>query len=230
MSSEGFYGLHPASVVSTVAAPSAVRSIAADVLGDDGRLRVLPAEYWASTTVGERAYFGHLYGIYSFPTMELVEHLQAIIAGRPAIEIGAGHGVLAEVLGIPATDSFQQEQEPYRSYYDRIGQPRVRYGPNVVRCEAASAVRRYRPKVVIACWVTELYDPRRHEVGGNEAGVDEADVIRHCDEYVLVGNERVHSRKAIMSRPHDIEYPPFVYSRAANGTRDFIAIWRRGAR
>jgi hypothetical protein len=66
--------------------------------------------------------------------------------------------------------------------------------------------------------------------GGNEVGVDEPDVLRHCETYVVVGNEGVHQGKEIWNRPHQIEYPPYVYSRAQNGTRDFIAVWPGTAR
>lgn len=202
-----------------------IRDIADEVLDESGRIRVLPAAYWMTTTVQERALFGHRQGIYSFPTVELVEYLRALIDGRSAIEIGAGHGVLAEALGIPATDSMQQIKEPYRSVYERIGQPVVRYGPNVVDCHASRAVRRYRPQVVIGCWVTHKYDPARHEAGGNEIGVDELDIIHNCGTYVVVGNTLIHRHKGIWDRPHDVECPPWTFSRAQNGSPDFIAAW-----
>jgi hypothetical protein len=205
--------------------PNQVRNIAPEVLDEHGRLRVLPAAYWATTTSAERALFGNRHGVYSFPTVELVEHLRELIGGRAAVEIGAGHGVLADALGIPGTDSFQQAKEPYKSYYASIGQPPVRYGPNVVDLDAAAAVRRYRLEVVIGCWITHRYDPARHEAGGNEAGVDEPDVLAHCQTYVLVGNEKIHRHKKIWARPHKVEYPPWLYSRAFNGSREFIAVW-----
>ncbi|HCT78710.1 MAG TPA: hypothetical protein DGT23_19550 [Micromonosporaceae bacterium] len=206
--------------------PSKVRDIAPDVLDTDGRLRVMPAAYWATTTPEERQLFGHQHGLYSFPTTELVDHLRALIGDRTAIEISAGHGVLAEALGIPATDSRQQDKEPYRSIYLASGQPTVPYGPNVIDCHASRAVRQYKPQVVIGCWITHKYDPANHAARGNEAGVDEPDILRNCETYVVIGNQRVHELKPLWTRPHTIEYPPFVYSRAQNGTPDFIAIWR----
>lgn len=210
--------------------PDAIRDLSPEVLGPDGRMQVLPAAYWASTTPQERALFGHRHGLYSFPTIELVEYLDALIGTRSAIEIGAGHGVLAQVLGIPATDNRMQEKDPYRQVYALTGQPAVRYGPNVVDMHASRAVRRYRPQVVIGCWVTHKYDPARPAAGGNEVGIDEEDILRNCATYVVVGNERVHGAKKIWGRPHTIEYPSFVYSRAVNGTREFIAAWHKGQR
>ena len=116
--------------------PGTIRDLAPEALDSSGRLRVLPAAFWAQTTRDERALFGHRHGLYGFPTVELVEHLRELIGGRAAIEIGSGHGVLADALGIPATDSRQQEREPYRSAILAAGQPTVPYGPNVIDCHA----------------------------------------------------------------------------------------------
>jgi hypothetical protein len=200
--------------------------ISPDVLDDHGRIRVLPAAFWATTTAAERALFGKRHGIYSFPTLELVDRLRELIDGRSTIEIGAGNGVLAETLGIPATDNRMQENPLYRRIFDRLDQAPVPYGPNVVECHASRAVRQFKPSVVIGCWVTHKYDPARREAGGNEIGVDEPDILRNCETYILVGNDRVHADSAIKSRPHEIEYPPWLYSRAGQSSREFIAVWR----
>lgn len=202
-----------------------IRDIAPEVLGADGRLRVLPAAYWATTTTAERALFGHRHGMYGFPTTELVEYLADLIGERSAIEIGAGHGVLADALGIVGTDSRQQEKEPYLSIYRASGQPIAPYGPNVVELDAHHAVRRFWPYTVIGSWVTHKYSPTRHAAGGNEVGVDQRDVLKYCGRYVLVGNEHVHRDNPLWIKRHAIEYPPWIYSRAQNGSRDFIAMW-----
>jgi hypothetical protein len=200
--------------------------ISPDVLDEHGRIRVLPAAFWATTTAAERALFGKRHGIYSFPTLELVDRLRELIDGRSAIEIGAGNGVLAETLGIPATDNRMQENPLYRRIFERLDQAPVQYGPNVVECHASRAVRQYKPSVVIGCWVMHKYDPARHKAGGNEMGVDERDILRNCETYILVGNERVHTGKEIWSRPHRIEHPSWLYSRAGQSGREFIAVWR----
>lgn len=206
--------------------PSQFRDLCPLALGPDGRIQVLPASFWESTTVHERALFGARTGIYSFPTLELVERLRELIAGRSAIEIGAGHGVLAEALGIPGTDSFQQLMPQYRRIYDAGNLAIAPYGPKVVEMHASRAVRHYKPDVVIGCWCTHKYDPKQHARGGNEVGVDEFDILRHCSTYVLVGNEKVHAHTPLWDREHTIEHPPYVYSRASNGSADFIATFR----
>ncbi len=209
--------------------PSQIRDIAPLVLDARGRLRVLPAEFWMGTTTEERAIFGHRHAIYAFPTTELVEYLGRLIDGRSAIEIGAGHGVLAEALGIPATDNRMQAKAKYRRIYERAGQPVVTYGRNVIELDAHAAVRRYRPEVVIGCWVTHRYDPRRHWAGGNEIGIDEADVIANTQQYVVIGNDVTHASKPIWELPHAKAHPPWLFSRAMNGSPDFIATWSGGS-
>jgi hypothetical protein len=42
-----------------------------------------------------------------------------------------------------------------------------------------------------------------------------------------VGNERVHAAKPVLKIPHEKLTPRWLYSRAVNGSPDFIAVWRR---
>lgn len=202
------------------------RDLRPDVLDENGRIRILPASFWAATTVHERAAFGARTGHYSFPTTELVARLQVSTAGRVAIEVGAGNGVLAEALGIPATDNFQQRMPRYHLYYASIEQAIVPYGENVIDMDASHAVRYFKPDVVIGCWVTHKFDPKQPQREGNEIGLDEADILRHCAEYIFVGNELVHQHKPIWDCPHKRLYPPYVFSRAFNGSRDFLAVFK----
>lgn len=171
--------------------------------------------------------FGVRNGVYSIPTIELVDFLRTRIGGRRAIEIGAGTGELAKALGIPATDNRQQEEPGLKAYYAQLGQPTVPYGDHVERLDASEAVAKYKPEVVIACWVTHRFDPARESAGGSTSGVDEAAIIAACDEYIFIGNEQVHAQKPIWALPHEKATPPWIYSRAANGSPDFVATWRR---
>ena len=118
-----------------------------------------------------------------------------------------------------------QELPHYKTKYKRLQQPTVQYGDNVERLDASVAVKRYRPDVVIGAWVTHRYNPKRHDAGGNEMGIVEEGIIKTCDAYIVIGNEGVHRDKSIWSLPHTIEYPPWLYSRSYNGSRDFIATW-----
>ena len=207
--------------------PSNVRDISSLLLEDDGTFRVLPASAYEGTTPEERLLFGVRHGIYGFPTIELVDFLRERIAGRRAIEIGSGNGVLAATLGIPATDNRQQEDPAIRAYYDSIAQPVVRYGNDVEKLSATEAVAKYKPQVVVASWVTHRFDPARQDAGGSETGVDEVALLKTCETYLFVGNEQVHAKKAIWAMPHSKLTPPWLFSRAMNGSPDFIAIWSR---
>ncbi len=224
MSDEAY--VFPATMLHT----AEVADLRPDVLDETGRLTVKPAHYYAATTARERAVLGHRTGSYVLPTVELIDRLREIIAGRTAIEIGAGNGVVAEALDIPATDNFQQQMPKYKAIYEQAGQPLVPYGPNVVDMHASRAVRHYKPDVVIGCWVTHKYDPDQHEAGGNEIGVDMRDVLMNCKELVLVGNQHTQGQNPMWNRKHQIELPPYVYSRATNGAPEFIARWKGSKR
>jgi hypothetical protein len=212
-------------MISAVLDPSKIRDISKQFMDDQGRLRVVPAADYANTTLEERAMFGVRNAFYGFLTAELIEFLTAFINGRSAIEIGAGHGELAAALGIPATDNHQQTWPNIAAYYQLLNQPCVQYGANVEKLDALAAIAKYQPQVVIGCWVTHKYDPTRHEAGGNEDGIPEETVIANCDAYLMIGNEQVHAKKSIWKLPHRKVHPPWLYSRAVNGSPNFIAIW-----
>jgi hypothetical protein len=203
-----------------------IRDLSEAVLEAPGRPKILPASFWASTTQDERCLVGHLHGIYLFPTVELVDRLRELIAGRHAIEVGAGNGALAAALGIPATDSLQQEKEPWKTFYAETRQPTVTYGADVVEMHASRAVRTYKPDVVIGAWITS----KGNKPGTNPVGVDELDVLRHCETLILIGDEKVHADKQLWGRRHNIEHPPYIYSRSRTGGRQFIAVWDGSAR
>lgn len=204
-----------------------LRDLSPLLLDKQGALRVVPSAALAGSSVEDRAVFCVKQGVYCLLTEELVDRLKVLIAGRSAIEVGAGHGMLAKALGIPATDNRQQEAPEMKAYYERLGQPTVPYGAHVEKLDALSAVRKYQPEVVIGCWVTHRYDPQRHDAGGSVDGLDEETIIASCKTYIVIGNEKVHAGKSIWKLPHTIEYPDWLYSRSVNGSPDFIAIWNQ---
>lgn len=205
------------------------RDLAPDVIDGTGLPRVMPASYYAGATAAERGLLCVRHGLYCLPTVELVDWLRTFIDGRKAIEIGAGNGRLAEALGIPATDSYLQDEPFVREYYDALGQPPIRYGPNVARLEARDAVRKHHPQVVIGSWITHRYNARRHGRGGNMFGPDTDWILGRCEHYVLIGNTQTHAQHSLWQRPHEIHHPAWLYSRAMNGSADFIAVWKGGS-
>jgi len=203
-----------------------LRDLAPDVLDTNGELRILPASYWAGTTRNERAAFGVRHGLYCFPTVELVEWLKRAIDGRSAIEIGSGSGTLAKALGIPATDNRMQEWPEIRAIYASTRQPVVRYGDNVERMHALEAVAHYQPDVVVAAWVTHVFEPHRPQAGGNVYGVDEIAMLRSISTYLFVGNRNTHAGKALWAqKPAEYIEAPWLVSRAMSDEPNFAARW-----
>lgn len=204
---------------------SKVTDLAPLLMDEAGSLKVVDSKVLKGTVLTDRVAFGVVNGLYLFPTTELIAALGLAIEGRSAIEIGSGGGLLAKSLGIPATDNKMQDWPHIRALYASMGQKTAPYGKNVENIDAVEAVRKYRPQVVIASWVTHKYDPNRHQAGGNEYGVIEEDILDACETYIFIGNRKVHANKSIWARPHTVIEPPWLYSRAFNGTPDFIAIW-----
>lgn len=206
--------------------PSFVRDISNSLLDESGRLMPVPSAVLEQTTDLERAIFGARHACYVLPTLELVEHIQGLIGGRSAIEIGSGNGVLARALGILATDSHMQARPEIAAHYRALGQKTISYGEGVLRLDALEAVRTLKPQVVVGAWVTHRYDPKRHWAEGNADGIDEEALLELCEEYIFIGNDSVHAKKSIWRHPHRKTYLPFIFSRAKDGSKDFIAVWK----
>jgi len=192
----------------------------------DGRLQAMPAAYYARWPQNDLSLWCCRRGFYCLPTLELIEFVQAQIGGDSAIEIGAGNGALGRALGVPLTDSFQQERPEVRELYvNQLGHATVPYGSDVEKLTALEAVEKYRPRVVVAAWVTHRFNRERPNLHGNMHGVDETKLLqKKCvRKYIFVGHERVHSTKPILQRRHETHAPP-LYSRATSG-RNVVWIW-----
>jgi hypothetical protein len=164
---------------------------------------------------------------YNLPTQELVEFVKGIIGSRSAIEIGSGMGDFGRALGIPMTDSYQQTMPEVRLYYAMIGQPIISPPPKVERLNAMEAIKKYKPQVVVASWVTQLYQngDTPKNIGSNIHGIDEMWLLDNVETYIHVGNERVHKDKRILAREHRELHLPFVVSRAFDQDKNVVWIW-----
>lgn len=218
--------LMPHSAVSVLDV-SKIRDIGPQVLDANGQLQIVPAAVYRGTTPAERALLGHQNALYGLPTVELVEWIKNYIGSRSAIEIGAAHGVLAQALGIPATDNHMQDTPEMRAYYGIINQKTVPYGAHVERLDAVAAIAKYRPQVVVASWVTHRYNPERPEAGGNAYGVPEEVLLDAVEAYVFIGNHGPHKGKSIWSRPHRFIEQDWVFSRSQNNALDFLCVWEK---
>lgn len=207
-----------------------LRDLAPEVMDDNGLPKIKPASFYAEATAEERAWLGLRHGLYLLPTFELLGWLARHIGERSAIEIGAGNGVMADALGIPATDSHLQDLPEIARYYIALGQPTITYGPKVIKLEASAAVKRFRPEVVIAAWITHRYNSRRQWAGGNQHGPNVDWIRDRVDEFVFIGNTETHKRHPLMAEVYaeHVTYPEWLFSRARGG-QDFIAWWSRPA-
>lgn len=198
-----------------------------EVVFKNGEFQILPAEFWNQHSQNFISNFCYKHGMYCIPTTELIEWLQHRIGERSALEVGAGSGVVGRAVGIKMTDNYQQAMDKYEKLYNTMQQPTVNYGKDVFKCDAVEAIKRFKPEVVLGCWVTHKYKPNFHEAGGNEIGLDEHKILKRVKEYIVVGNETVHSRKLIMSVQHETFNPSWLVSRGQDATGNRIYIWRK---
>lgn len=185
----------------------------------------MPASFYRQFSTEEMMLFGHQNALYNIPTQELVNWLREGLTGQRAIEIGAGNGVLADALQIPATDNWMQTWPDIIAHYAMIRQPVIRYGEQVENLDAAEAIAKHKPDVVLACWVTHRYQAEQHQLGGNMFGVDEAALCDSCQTYIHVGNSATHANKPILKRPHRRYQFDWLVSRAKNPELNEIRVW-----
>jgi len=154
--------------------------------------------------------------VYVWPTTELIEWLKADIPDmNDAIEIGSGNGVLAEFLGVKATDNYMQsdkftpkspEQNEYHQsamlHFAVTGCPKVVYGENVEQLSAGEAIQTHKPNYVFGCYITHKYEPGMKN--GNALGVDEGWITRRrqVKTYTMIGNRTTHKEKPILKKEH----------------------------
>lgn len=196
------------------------------VLDQKGKVKVVDADVYNQFSQNIIAQLAVKHGMYCLPTTELIQWLKEHIANRKAIEVGAGCGIVGRAVGIKMTDNFQQDMPKYKMAYAAMQQPIVQYGKDVLKYEAVKAVKRFKPQVVLGCWVTHKYRPDEHDRGGNEIGLREEKILKLVDEYIVVGNDTVHNKKPIMDIPHEEFRPDWLVSRSLNEHANCIYIWK----
>ena len=196
---------------------------------DNGVLRVMPAAFYRQFEQVEVSGFCLRRGLYCLPTHELLNKINELILEvsptRSAIEIGSGNGVLGKALGIPCTDSHQQEDPAMIALYRSMGQPVITYGPHVERLDAEAAVARHKPEVVVAAWVTHKYNAAEHFRAGNEQGVDEVALLGRIKRYIFVGNFYVHEHKPLLNLPYIVHDNDTLFSRAQQPQGNGVVVW-----
>jgi hypothetical protein len=206
-----------------------VTTIGATLLDELGRVRALPVAQLRGFDQEALLVWCYRNARYGLPTTELVAWIKARIGDRSAIEIGAGMGDLGAAIGIPTTDSAAQDTPELRYYYSTLGQRAIVPPTHVERISGNAAIATYRPKVVVASWVTQRFLPGDTErgIGAFYEGVDEITLLEHVDTYIFLGNKKVHGDKRILARPHEEHALPFLASRATAPELDVVWVWER---
>jgi hypothetical protein len=197
------------------------------LLKRDGSFAALPASTVKAYPHEHVQIWCHKKARYNIPTEEQILFLKTEIGERSAIEIGAGMGDLGGLLGIPMTDSYIQTTVEMQLYYKSLGQPTITPPPTVEKLDAVQAITKYKPQVVVASWVTQLYrdGDSENNVGACISGVDEEWTLDHCDTYIFIGNEAVHKDKRILKHLHRTCKPHWLVSRAYDQSKNVIWIW-----
>lgn len=199
------------------------RFLNAELLDSEGFCRVLPAQTLMDIDINIFRLWCVQNAVYLYPTLELVEWLKKFINNRNAIEVGSGNGHLGHALGIKMTDSGMQMRPEIMLQYKLLGQACTCPPDCVEILDAENAVAKYKPDVVIASWLTHKWKSGMST--GNMYGPDESMIIANTEHYIHIGNDSVHWEKPIMSIEHQIEYFPWIVSRASNVTGNHAAIW-----
>jgi hypothetical protein len=205
----------------------------------DGRIKVLPSAVLAKIPIDLLQWYCVTHGVYGIPSVELIEHLRELLPPEDSIEIGAGNGVFGRALGLRMTDSFQQLSVEGRAadMLRHAQQVPVQYGSDVEKLDALAAIRTYKPKHVFGSWVTHKYRPERHELGGNEEGIDDLAVCRKIETYVVYGNDKVHFAKTKLLEEarqakkikfdfKKIYSPETYFSRGFTPAANCLMVWR----
>lgn len=214
---------------------SDVKYLDAEILNEAGRVRASPASTFRGYDSLHLLQWCTERGRYGLPTAELVDFLRERIDGRKAIEVGAGMGDLGYHLGITMTDSCIQQKHKQnktqfgqfvRAMYSMSRSTETKPPPDVLRMDAETAVRKLKPAVVVASWLTQKYrngDPP--DFGASVWGADENYILQNCALYIFIGNEHTHRDKRILAKPHETHKPDWLVSRALRPEQNVIWIW-----
>ena len=200
--------------------------ISSKLLSEDGYIKLFSAEYYKNLKWNDFRAFCHFHARYGIITVELALMLNQIIDGRDVIEIGAGCGDIGHHCQIHMTDSKIQEDPLVIKQYEAMQQPIIKYPNEVEKIDALDAVIKYKPKVVIASWVT-TYAPKEMDYGSSPHGIKEDKILDLVDTYILIGNIDIHGDKPIMRLPHEELYFDWIVSRAKNQENNRIWIWSK---
>src|ERR1700733_793994 len=186
-----------------------------DLLDDHNNMIIKSCSDYDKYKKDELRLFCHFHARYLLPTLELIEFLDPLIKKEDTLEIGAGCGDLGRNLGIRMTDNYCQEIPEVKLIYTLTSQPTIAYAKDVEKIDAIEAIKKYKPKNVIGAWVTQWADCDLSVPKGNGSiyGIKENEILDLVDNYILIGSEKIHGTKKIMTIPHETVNIDFVRSR-----------------
>lgn len=193
----------------------------------EGKLKAVPAKELASLPPIHLMIWGNKNGVYTYPTQELIDWLRDRIAGRSAIEIGAGLGGIGRALGITMTDSHVQTTPVMLAYYRAMGQVPIQPPDDVLKFEANEAIDHFKPEVVVGCYITQKYLPGDEDTktGSSVYGVDELVMLPKIKTYLNIGNSSVHHDKRIRNLPHTVYQFDWLFTRSTDPDKNEIVVW-----
>lgn len=200
------------------------------LLISDG-LQVLPASTLAAIPKLHLSLWGNKRGVYCFPSTELIEWLREQVAGRSAIEICSGTGVIGRALGITSTDSYIQTTPEMVALYAIYNQQPIFPPQDVLKFEANEAVDHFKPDVVLGSYITQKYQSGDEDVvpkiGSSVYGVDELALLPKVKTYIAIGNKTSHGDKRICKFPHKTYQFPWLFTRAIKPEENEISVWNQ---
>lgn len=158
--------------------------------------------------------FCHRHALYQIPTVELIDFIKNEIGCAQVIEIGSGNGCMGRSLGVKLTDNKMQQLPEIINHYAILKQPVITYGDDVEKIDAISAVKKYKPQVVVASWVTHFWLPGM--TSGNVYGIKEEELFENgVEKYIHTGNSDTHQYKPILNKYPVKKYKfPWIISRS----------------
>lgn len=199
-----------------------------ELFDDKKNLKIKDASFYESIPHEHLVVWCHFNGIYGLVTTELIIWLKTQMILNKTIEIGAGNDSIGRELGIPFTDLCIMKNPLVQAMYLLQGQPVTEYPNDIIKMEGSDAIKKYKPDVVIGCWVTQIY---KEEDGPTQAssmfGFDEEFIIKNVKKYIVIGNEKVHGTKRILSESHQTLKFPWLFSRSVYPDDNLIYIWEQ---
>jgi len=194
----------------------------------DGKIIPVPFDSLKGFSQESLSLFCHKHALYQLPTTELIDFLKNEIGESSVIEIGSGNGCIGRSLGIRMTDNLMQTWDDIKLMYALSRQPVITYGSDIEELDAISAVEKYKPKTVVACWVTHKFEEGM--TAGNMYGVQEELLFENgVEKYIHVGNHTNstgHPLKPILSKyPVKMYQFPWLVSRSMNRDKNTIYIF-----